>query len=174
MPLMPLVEKFIREHGSASISKDLIELLREEARIADKQHAQEIEDLKKAQAEEVARLNQNHAVEMAYLERRIEALQKPQAPPEPQFDEQEIAIVRQLASVDSIGDEELAQHFGLPLTTVKYHLNNLEKKDVARSSSYAPSIGNLWNLTENGIAFAVKNSLVVQGASPRRRQWGRY
>ncbi|MGA2602892.1 MAG: hypothetical protein ABSG14_01555 [Verrucomicrobiia bacterium] len=54
MALMELVNKLIREHGSAPISKEHVELLREEARATEERHAQEIARLKKLHAEQMA------------------------------------------------------------------------------------------------------------------------
>jgi hypothetical protein len=59
MALVELVDKLIREHGSTPISKEHVELLREEARATEERHAQEI-----------ARLKEVHAEQMALRERR--------------------------------------------------------------------------------------------------------
>jgi hypothetical protein len=59
MALVDLVDKLIREHGSAPIPKEHVEGLREEARAAEERHAQEI-----------ARLKELHAEQMALRERR--------------------------------------------------------------------------------------------------------
>jgi hypothetical protein len=53
MGLVELVDKLIREHGSGSISKEHVELLREEARAAEERHAQEIAHLKEVHAEQM-------------------------------------------------------------------------------------------------------------------------
>lgn len=53
MALVDLVDKLIREHGSAPIPKEHVEHLREEARAAEERHAQEIADLKKVHAEQM-------------------------------------------------------------------------------------------------------------------------
>jgi hypothetical protein len=54
MALVELVDKLIREHGSAPISKEHVELLRDEARAVDERHAQEIARLKEVHAEQMA------------------------------------------------------------------------------------------------------------------------
>jgi hypothetical protein len=53
MALVELVDNLIREHGSAPIPKEHVELLREEARATDERHAQEIAHLKEVHAEQM-------------------------------------------------------------------------------------------------------------------------
>lgn len=53
MALVELVDKLIREHGSGSISKEHVELLRDEARATEERHAQEIAHLKEVHAEQM-------------------------------------------------------------------------------------------------------------------------
>lgn len=55
MALVELIDKLIREHGSGSIRKEHVELLREEARATEERHAQEIAHLKEVQAEQMKR-----------------------------------------------------------------------------------------------------------------------
>jgi hypothetical protein len=67
MALVELADKLIREHGSAPISKEHVELLREEARATETRHAQEIADANAARAKEVQELKDAHAKEIGHL-----------------------------------------------------------------------------------------------------------
>jgi hypothetical protein len=70
MSLLELADRLIREHGSASISKEHVELLREEARASEMRHAQELADANAARAKEVQELQSAHAKEIAQLQER--------------------------------------------------------------------------------------------------------
>jgi hypothetical protein len=49
MPLIPLFDKWILEHGSATLSKEVIADLRQKIIDSDSAHAREVQELKAAQ-----------------------------------------------------------------------------------------------------------------------------
>lgn len=67
MALVELADKLIREHENTPISKEHVELLREEARATESRHAQEMADANAARAREVQELKSVHAKEIAHL-----------------------------------------------------------------------------------------------------------
>jgi predicted Zn-ribbon and HTH transcriptional regulator len=72
MGLIHLFDKWIQEHGSAALSKEVIADLRQKIVDSDSAHAKEVQELNVAQAKEIARLNEIHAEEMANLERTMQ------------------------------------------------------------------------------------------------------
>jgi len=69
MPLFDFIDKLIREHGSSSILKDHLQLIREQAQ-------KEIADLKREHADEIRNLKTKHAEEVAALNRQLSAPQQ--------------------------------------------------------------------------------------------------
>jgi hypothetical protein len=161
MALTDLFDKWILEHGSATLSEEVIGDLRQKIADSDTTHAKAVKEMHEAQAKEITRLNELHAEEMANLERAIAALQKEQAPAKPQVGDGETAIIRIIASVgEGVSDNELTELLKLPKTTVKHHLANLESLGFADSGVATLSRGNIWFLTGSGNAYAVNNNLV--------------
>jgi hypothetical protein len=160
MALAELLDKFIREHGSASIKTEHIELLREQLRDEEKRHAREIADLKSEHAKEVTRLNETHAIEMKYLERKIEELQKPQEPSVPKISDGETAMIKLL--VASGGEailEEMARPLNMQPVESQYTYEKLAGLGLVDLNSMLMGRGQLVGLTPAGNTYAVENGL---------------
>jgi hypothetical protein len=161
MPLVPLFEKWILEHGSATLSKEVIADLRQKIVENDAAHAKEVQGLKAAQAKEVALLNEHHAEEMATLERKIAELQKPQSLAKSDITDGEKSLIKLMAAGGGSATlEAMARTLGIGIPKAQYFADNLKNRDFARLGSVLwGSNESNWSLTPKGNAYAVENGL---------------
>jgi hypothetical protein len=162
--LIKLFEKWIQEHGSASLSKEVIDDLRQKITDSDKAHKTEIENLKVVQTQEVARLNEQHAREMAALEQQhtlaMANFQQQQPPAEPQLSKEELYMIGFMARLG--GEAALpAMASGLKCspTRAKYYADKLKRLGLIREGPHLPE-GQMYALKEEGLDFAVRNGLI--------------
>ena len=134
-------------------------------------------ELKRSHAHAIDNLNTGHLGKVAELEKEMARLyaaqRQPVAKPAEQLGDDETSVIRILASAeDGASDAELVHLTSKPLTTVKYLLETLERLGLADAATCLPTRGQLWELTTNGNAYAVKNNLVGNHPPglPRRQQ----
>ena len=149
MNLIELLDKWMLEHGSASLTKENLAILREKM----------VEE-SAAHAKEIARLNEHHAEEMADLERTIAELQKQQLPAQPQIGDHEQDLIKlMVAGGGSAFLEEMVQTLGVPLVKAQLSIDKLKALGFVRNCGVVMGRGNEWALTRPGKAYAVANAL---------------
>ena len=158
--VIDLVDKWILEHGSASLSKEAIADLRQKITDSDAAHATEMQELQSTHTKEIARLNKRHADEMANLERMIAELQEPQPPAHLQIaDSEEDLIKLMVAGGGRAFLEEMARTLHIPLVRAQYSIDKLKALGFVRNSGAMMGRGDEWALTPPGNAYAVENGL---------------
>ena len=160
MGLIELFDKWILEHGSASLTKENLANLREKIVKENAAHAKEMQEIRLAHANEIARLNEHHAEEMAGLERTIAELQKPQPPAQSQIGDHEQDLIKlMVAGGGSAFLEEMARTLGVPLVRAQHSIDKLKALGFVRNTGAIMGRGNEWALTRPGKAYAVENGL---------------
>jgi DNA-binding MarR family transcriptional regulator len=148
--ILDKLEKLIIEHGSAAVRADIIALLREEARVADKK----IADL---EAENATLNDANNKLETENQRLKAELNRLSHTT---ELDEPKIQIIKLLAQNRAGHAADFEHLMQLQRTHVDYHLNELKKIGYVKESRPRLTRPPVFALTPKGKEYVVLNSLV--------------
>ena len=156
MGLLDGIERLINEHGSATILKERIELAN------DKYSALEQKAINLAHENKTLNLN----LEKAEIE--IQNLKKlTEKSPSDRLEEVREKILLAVAQNEDATERQIAQISGSSELITTYHLNELKKSNMVNvqytmGSDWAgTSSSSNWSISQLGLAYLVKNSLVA-------------
>lgn len=154
-----LLNKLVIEHGSAVIQEKHIALLKEQATILEKKTVSlesEIMTLKEENTE-LKTLNQNLRNENIDLKQKVQGYEKPDhASPLEDIQTKILLCI----SEDSRTAQEVSTSLNTGKEVIKFHLAELEARNMVKSEHVPMGVGDIWSLEQDGRKYLISNNLI--------------